>query len=133
MRSVSRDEIDEVWDNLCNLNDKETGALVKQFMEAQPALGIYLSAIFESLDEESESPLIEVVIGCWQAMSHASESPLRRVLPHEIESAEEANTQELARLEEGAEMEWDEAAARPDSQLPPARVAWLRPRDADVR
>jgi len=111
MRSILRDEIDEAWDILCDLNDEQTGALVRQFMEAQPALGIYLSAVFDSLAEESESPLIEVVMCCWQAMSRASESPLRQVTPEEIDSAEEANTQELARLEEGAEMEWENAAA----------------------
>lgn len=109
MRTVSTNEIDEAWEALCDLNEEQTGALVKRFMEEQPALGIYLSVNFESLEDKSDSPLIEVVIGCWQAMSQAAEGALPQVTPEEIENAEEANTAALAQLEDAAEMEWHDA------------------------
>ena len=109
MRTVSTNEIDEAWEALCDLNEEQTGALVKRFMEEQPALGIYLSVSFESLEDKSDSPLIEVVIGCWQAMSQAAEGTLPQVTPEEIENAEEANTQALAQLEDAAEIEWQDA------------------------
>jgi hypothetical protein len=109
MRAISRDEIEVAWDALCELNEEQTSALVKRFMEEQPALGIYLSVSFESLDGDAESPLIDVIMGCWQAMSQASDGPLRLVTPDEIESVEQANTEELERLEEAAEIEWNDA------------------------
>ena len=42
MNTVSRDEIIDAWTRLCDLDETETDALVKKFMEEQPALGIYL-------------------------------------------------------------------------------------------
>ena len=42
MNSVSREEITEAWARLCDLDETETDALVKKFMEEQPALGVYL-------------------------------------------------------------------------------------------
>jgi hypothetical protein len=109
MRAISRDEIEEGWDALCELNEEQTNALVKRFMEEQPALGIYLSVSFESLDAASESPLIDVIMGCWQAMSQAADSPLRQVTPEEIESVEQANTDALEQLDDAAEIEWNDA------------------------
>ena len=106
MRTASREEIDEVWDKLCELNEEDTGDLVRRFMEEQPALGIYLSVSFESLGDSPESPLIDVVMGCWQVMSQVAGRPLAQVSPEEIESAEEANTDALEKLEDASEIEW---------------------------
>ncbi len=109
MKTVSRQEIEEAWDRLCDLGEEETGALVKRFMEEQPALGIYVSASFESLEEDSETPLIELIIASWQAMSQAAGNPLQQVSPEEIDNAEQANTSALEGLEDAAEMEWEDA------------------------
>ncbi len=44
MNILSREEITEAWTRLCELDETETGVLVKKFMDEQPALGIYLFA-----------------------------------------------------------------------------------------
>jgi hypothetical protein len=49
VNSVSREEIIEAWTRLCDLDETETGALVKKFMDEQPALGVYLFANMEEI------------------------------------------------------------------------------------
>ena len=43
MNTVSREEVLEAWTRLCDLDETESGVLVKKFMDEQPALGIYVS------------------------------------------------------------------------------------------
>jgi hypothetical protein len=107
MKTVSRDEIIEVWERLCDMDKKQTDAVVKKFMKEQPALGIYLFANTESLGEDAQDrPVIDLVIACWQALSQAAGRSLKSVEPEVIERAEEINTQNLEKLEEASEIEW---------------------------
>ena len=107
MKTISREEIDIAWDEMCDLNEEQTGDLIKRFMVEQPALGVYLSAAFESLGEDPSSPLIDIIMCSWQAMSNATAQNLDEVTREQIESAEEANTASLEKLEEASEFEWE--------------------------
>ncbi|MGH7968990.1 MAG: hypothetical protein ACREIC_09725 [Limisphaerales bacterium] len=109
MRAISRDEIEQGWYAICELDEEQTQTLVQRFMQEQPALGIYISVGFESLEEHPDSPLIEVILACWQAMFQSTSVTLKQVTPEEIESAEEKNTQALQQLEESSEIEWQAA------------------------
>lgn len=110
MKTVSRAEIVEVWDRLCEMDELETNALVKKFMDEQPALGVYLFANMEELEAESEQTRItELVVAAWHVMSKSAGRRLTAATPEEIESAEEANTRHLEKLEEGSEMDWEDA------------------------
>ena len=96
-----------VWERLCNMDNKQTKAVVKRFMEEQPALGIYLFANLESLGEEAQDrPFIDVALAAWQALSEAAGRPLKKVEPEEIERAEAINTKFLERLEDASEIQW---------------------------
>ncbi len=112
MNTVSRQDIEQTWERLCAMNEGQTEALVKQFMNEQPALGIYLFANGETLEAGSlqESPLIDLVVASWQTLSQAAGRRLKAVTPKQIERAEQANTKALERLEEASEMETWEAA-----------------------
>jgi hypothetical protein len=100
VKTVTRKDIEETWDRLCDMNEEQTEAVVKEFMNEQPALGIYLFASGEALEAGSlqESPLIDLVIASWQTLTQAASRRLAQVTPEQIESAEEANTKALEQL-----------------------------------
>jgi hypothetical protein len=108
MNTVSRDQIIEVWTRLCDLEETETGVLVKKFMDEQPALGIYLFANLEEVEGGAEhTRIVELVVAAWQAMSKSAGRPLPAATPEEIERAEDANTRSLEKLDEASELEWE--------------------------
>jgi hypothetical protein len=110
MDTVSREQIIEVWTRLCDLDETQTGALVKKFMNEQPALGIYLFANLEEMEGGAEhTRIVELVVAAWQAMSQSAGRSLPAVTPEEIERAEEANTRSLFELDEGSESEWQDS------------------------
>jgi hypothetical protein len=107
MNTVSREEITETWTWLCDLDETATNTLVAKFMDEQPALGIYLFANMEQMEEGAEDTrIVELVVAAWQAMSKAAERQLPAATPEEIERAEEANTRTLEELDETSEFEW---------------------------
>jgi hypothetical protein len=107
MRSVTRDEIVEIWENLCEMDEKKTESMVKQFMKEQPALGIFLFAKTQDLEGGTEqSRSIDLSMAAWQAMTKVAGRRLRSVTPEQIEKAEDANTNALERLDEASEIEW---------------------------
>jgi hypothetical protein len=108
MNTVSREQIVEVWTQLCDLDETDTGVLVKKFMDEQPALGIYLFASLEEVEGGAEHTRIaELVVAAWQAMSKSAGRRLSVATPEEIERAEDANTRSLEELDEGSEFEWE--------------------------
>jgi hypothetical protein len=108
MNTVSRDQIIEVWTWLSDLDETKTGALVKKFMDEQPALGIYLFANLEEVEGGAEhTRIVELVVAAWQAMSKSTGRQLPAATPEEIERAEDANTRSLEELDEGSEFEWE--------------------------
>ena len=108
MNTVSREEIIEAWTRLCDLDETETGVLVKKFMDEQPALGIYLFANLEELEGGAEhTRIVELVVAAWQAMSQSAGRQLPAATPEEIERAEDANTRSLLELDEASEFEWE--------------------------
>jgi hypothetical protein len=109
MRSVTRDEIVKVWDEICDMDDKKTESLVKQFMNEQPALGIFLFAKTQDLEGGTEqSRSIDLSMAAWQALTKVAGRRLKSVTPEQIEKAEEANTSALERLDEASEIEWQD-------------------------
>ena len=102
MKSVTRDEITAAWNRLGELDKAQTDALVQQFMQEQPAIGVYLSANAESFDAKDfeASPLIDLAVACWVALSHAAAGRLRTVSPEVLDRAEAANTRALEKLDE---------------------------------
>jgi len=108
MQTIPRQKITEAWDRLCEMEEEEVNSVVKEFMEEQPALGIYLFSSMEDLEGGPEStPLIDLVILAWQVMRSTADRPLKSVSPEDIENAEEANTSSLEDLEEASEAEWE--------------------------
>jgi hypothetical protein len=108
MSIVSREEIVEAWNRLCDLDETETGVLVKKFMDEQPALGIYLFANVEEMEGGAEpTRIVELVVAAWQAMSNSAGRQLPAATPAEIERAEDANTRTLEKLDEASEFEWE--------------------------
>ena len=112
MKMVTREEIIETWDRLCALDEKQSATLSKKFLEAQPALGVYLLASTEDLGEEAaESPLVELVLAVWEVMTRVAGAPLKNLAPETIEAAEEANISALQNLESASEFQWHDAAS----------------------
>ncbi len=112
MKPVSREQIEATWDRLCDLDEKQSAAFSQKFLKAQPALGIYLLASNEEMGEEAEqSPLIDLTIALWDAMTQAAGKPLREITPEEIENAEDENSDMLESLGDGSEFQMHDAAA----------------------
>ena len=110
MNTVSLQEITAAWNRLCDLDEKKTGALVKKFMEEQPALGIYVFANLEEMEGGAEDTrIVELVVAAWQAMTKAAGGRLPAATPEEIQGAEDANTRSLEELDEGSEVEWEDS------------------------
>src|SRR5205823_6353859 len=103
MKTVSREIIKDTWNCLCDLDEKASAQLSKEFFKAQPALGVYCAAQQENLGDEGEnSPMVELTIAFWQAMTQVAGRPLPNATPEEIEATEEATTKQLETLEEGS-------------------------------
>jgi hypothetical protein len=112
MRTVTRSVIEATWKRLGNLDQAASQELARQFMEAQPALGLYVAAQHENLLEQgADSPLIELCLAAWQAMTETAAHSLPQASPEAIDAAEDANAKELERLEQGSEFEWQDKAA----------------------
>jgi len=112
MKTVTRQEMIESWDHLCAQDEEQSATFSKKFLEAQPALGVYLLAWTENLGEDStESPLIELVLAVWDVMTRIGGRPLKNLAPETIEAAEEANISTLQNLEAGSEFQWDDTAS----------------------
>jgi hypothetical protein len=113
MQTVPREIIQDTWNRLCDLDEKGSAQLSQEFFKAQPALGIYCAAQNENLGDEGEdSPMIELTIAFWQAMTQVAGGPVPMAMPEEIEAAEEATTKQLETLEEGSEMDQQTHARR---------------------
>ena len=110
MKTIPRQIITDTWDRLCELDEEEVNTLVKDFMEEQPALGIYLFANAEDLEGGVQnSPIIDLVVASWQTLRAQAARPLKPVPPEQIERAEDANHQYLEKLQEASEAEWDDS------------------------
>ncbi len=95
----------EVWDWVCGLDEGQTTQVVKQFMEEQPALGIYLTACADSLGKEADdSRLLDLAVAVWEAMRREAGHKLPKLQPNAIMRAEKANVKMLTRLEPASEI-----------------------------
>ncbi len=113
MQTVPREIIRDTWNRLCELDRKASAELSKEFFKAQPALGIYCAAQSENLGEGGEnSPMVELTIALWQAMTQVAGGRLPMATPDEIDAAEQATTKQLETLEEGSEMDTQTHARR---------------------
>src|ERR1043166_161258 len=111
METVSYEIIQDTWNRLCDLDEKGSARLTKEFFKAQPALGVYCAAQNDNLGDEGESsPMIELTIAFWQAMTRVAKLPM--ATPEEIDAAEEGITKQLEALEEGSEMDLHTHARR---------------------
>jgi hypothetical protein len=112
MKTVSREQMIQTWERLCDLDEEQSAAMSKKFLEEQPALGVYLVASTETMGKEAEpSPIIELAMAVWEVMSQAADKPLKLVSPEALESAEEANTGMLEGLADASEFQFHDAAA----------------------
>ena len=103
----------EAWERQCALAEEPTRVLIKQFMDEQPAVGIYLTVCDEQLGDESErSQLIPLASAAWEAMTRARGKRLKTVRPKIVERADDVNLQMLEKLEEASEFEWQETVTR---------------------
>jgi hypothetical protein len=113
MQTVPRQLIQDTWNRLCELDDKASAQISKEFFKDQPALGMYCAAQHENLGDEGEtSPMIELTIAFWQAITQVAGRPLPIASPEEIEATEETTIKQLEILEEGSEMDLQTHARR---------------------
>src|SRR3954470_849714 len=106
METVPRQIIQDTWNRLCELDEKATSQLSKEFFKDQPALGIYCVAQDENLGDQGEtSPLIELTMAFWKAMTRVAGRSLPNATPDEIDAAEEATKKQLESLGEASEMD----------------------------
>ena len=113
MNTIPRQLVIEVWERQCALGENEALALMKQFFEEQPALGIYLHVCDEQLGQEAaNSQLIPLAATIGEAAARTRGKRLKAVRPKIIELAEAANTRMLEKLEDVSEFEWRETVER---------------------
>ena len=113
METVPREIIQDAWNHVSNNDEKASTELSREFFRAQPALAIFCTAQQENLGEDAEvSPLIDLTIAIWQAMTRVAGSQLPNAIPEEIDASEEAITKQLETLEEGSEMDLQTHAQR---------------------
>jgi hypothetical protein len=111
MTTVPRQGILQAWERVCALDDAQTTAVTKQFLNEQPALSAYLLAFTDELGTEAgRSVVTDLSVTIWDAMTAAQGGPLLMVRPDHIDDAEEANTRLLQKLELASELEWGETA-----------------------
>lgn len=110
MTTVPREGILQAWELVCALDEAQTTAVTKQFLKQQPALSVYLLACTEELGAEAgQSPVIDLTITIWQAMTAAQGRRLKLVRPNLVDEAEATNAKLLEKLELASEFEWEEA------------------------
>src|SRR5712671_903490 len=109
MTTVPRQAILQAWERVCALDDAQTTAVTKQFLNEQPALSAYLLAFTDEMGTEAGRSIItDLSITIWDAMTASPAGPLKIVRPNDIDDAEEANTRLLQKLELASESDWDE-------------------------
>jgi hypothetical protein len=109
MTTVPRQATLQAWERVCALDDAQTTAVTKQFLNEQPALSAYLIGFTDELGTEATRSIItDLSVTIWDAMTAAQGGPLKMVHPDHIDDAEEANTRLLQKLELSSESEWDE-------------------------
>jgi hypothetical protein len=110
MTTVPREMILQAWERVCALDEEQTTAITKQFLDEQPALSMYLLASTEELGVDAgQSNVIDLTIAIWDAMTLARGRRLKAVRPKVIDHAEATNTRMLEKLELGSEFDWTEA------------------------
>lgn len=110
MKTVPREFIIEAWEHQCAATSASGGALMRQFMDEQPAIGIYLLVCDEQLGGDAESSqLIPLAAAVWQAMTRMRGGRLKTVRPKAVERADQASIRLLEKLEERSEFEWRES------------------------
>lgn len=110
MTTVPREGILQTWELVCAFDETQTTAVTKQFLKQQPALSAYLLVCTEELGAEAgRSPVIDLTITIWQAMTAAQGRRLKLVRPNLVDQAEAANARLLEKLELASEFEWEEA------------------------
>jgi hypothetical protein len=113
VKTVPREFMIEAWERQCALAEEPTRVLMKQFMDEQPAVGIYLTVCDEQLGDESErSQLIPLASAVWEAMTRMHALRLKMVRPKIVERADTANIRMLEKLEDVSEYEWRETVTR---------------------
>jgi rhamnogalacturonyl hydrolase YesR len=113
MKTVPREFVVEAWERQCGLLEGPTRDLMRQFMDEQPAVGIFLTVGDEQLgDEAEESQLIPLASAVWEAMTRMRGRRLKMVRPEVVEHADQANTRMLQELEEASEFEWRESVTK---------------------
>ncbi len=110
MKTVPREIIEEVWERQCTLGEAQVQDLMRQFMDEQPAVGLYLAAHDEKLgDEADRSQLIPLASTVWEAMTLVRGRRLKMVRPNVVMRADQKNIRMLEHLEELSEFEWRES------------------------
>jgi len=99
----------DAWDEAGEADDVQVLETIQEFSEEQPALMIFTHAQLENADDADDSPLAEIVVAIWRAMSKAAGKKLRIVPPEEVDAADEKNTRELEKLQDAPEQEWQQA------------------------
>jgi hypothetical protein len=109
MKTITQEVIDHHWDRICSLSDEESERLVRRMLQEQPFIMLYLLAADEQwMAQEERGRLQELGAIVWEIMSQNGQK-LRQVSPKELEAAEDANTAFAQQLDEGPEMQFQEA------------------------
>lgn len=133
MRLVTEQEIIEIWNDSADLDHEQSQALVRNFGDEQPALMMFVYAQMTTADnpeaeddlkdegqpedpaeaeEEAEvmsdTPLVEIVLAIWQALSKAAGKKLTTVTPEKLDEIDEKNMQDLEALQDASEADFED-------------------------
>lgn len=112
MTTIPQTAIDEVWQRLNESSPEQARALAARMQREQPFLLVYLLAADENLlGDEDRGALLMLGATIWEIMSH-HQPRLRQVTDGEIEAAEAANLRALEEMDEGSEVECQQAIQR---------------------
>ncbi|MGP8198121.1 MAG: hypothetical protein ACLQU4_01300 [Limisphaerales bacterium] len=110
MQPVARDSIEAVWEELCDLDQKASTALVQRFSQEQQFLLVYLYAQDEQFGGQGEdASMISLALLIWKLLAR---SPAQHVRDTAIEKAEAKNVRFLKRMDAGPELHQLDAVAR---------------------
>lgn len=103
--------VEAVWQELGQMSQDQAAELAQRMQDEQPAVLMYLLAAEEAdADEDAEQGwLLELGAIVCEAMRRGGGADLPEVSVDDLDAAEQGNIQYLEGLEEGSEMDYEEA------------------------
>lgn len=111
MQTVPNEIVEAVWQELGQMTQEQASDLAQRIQSEQPTILMYLLAAEEADEDGEVEPgwLLEIGAVICEAMRRVSDGELPEVTGEELDAAEQANIRYLEDLEEGSEMDYEQA------------------------